>query len=206
MRTSMLTTACGVLSIFALFLPHTASAATYHVDVFAPGGVPGTGGYDVFVPITTSIDGVDAYLTPLYEFPEAGTVTFGEVTLSPYIVGDQYGDVFAYAGTVDAMYGGFSGGVYFSPNGPIDECNGYSDPTCSSEIQTFVSNSPGDTFKLSFTVQAGDSIQLAWTEPYSYAAPTPLPAALPLFATGLGGLGLLFWRWKWKKPAVLAAA
>jgi hypothetical protein len=31
---------------------------------------------------------------------------------------------------------------------------------------------------------------------------TPLPAALPLFATGLGGLGLLGWRRKWKAQAV----
>src|SRR5262249_49233462 len=31
---------------------------------------------------------------------------------------------------------------------------------------------------------------------------TPLPAALPLFATGLGGLGLLGWRRKRKAPAV----
>ena len=30
------------------------------------------------------------------------------------------------------------------------------------------------------------------------APPTPLPAALPLFATGLGGLGLLGWRRKRK--------
>jgi hypothetical protein len=29
---------------------------------------------------------------------------------------------------------------------------------------------------------------------------TPLPAALPLFATGLGGLGLLGWRRKRKLP------
>ena len=35
------------------------------------------------------------------------------------------------------------------------------------------------------------------------AAPaTPLPAALPLFATGLGGLGLLGWRRKRKAQAV----
>ena len=34
--------------------------------------------------------------------------------------------------------------------------------------------------------------------------PTPLPAALPLFATGLGALGLLGWRRK-RKAAVLAA-
>ena len=33
---------------------------------------------------------------------------------------------------------------------------------------------------------------------------TPLPAALPLFATGLGALGLLGWRRK-KKAAALAA-
>jgi hypothetical protein len=33
------------------------------------------------------------------------------------------------------------------------------------------------------------------------ASPTPLPAALPLFATGLGGLGLLGWRWKRKARA-----
>jgi hypothetical protein len=38
----------------------------------------------------------------------------------------------------------------------------------------------------------------------SPAAATPLPAALPLFATGLGGLGLLGWRRK-KKSAVPAA-
>jgi len=35
---------------------------------------------------------------------------------------------------------------------------------------------------------------------------TPLPAALPLFATGLGGLGLLGWRRKRKNTAALAAA
>ena len=33
------------------------------------------------------------------------------------------------------------------------------------------------------------------------AAATPLPAALPLFATGLGGLGLLGWRRKRKAQA-----
>jgi hypothetical protein len=34
---------------------------------------------------------------------------------------------------------------------------------------------------------------------------TPIPAALPLFASGLGGLGLLGWRRKRKKAAALAA-
>ena len=34
---------------------------------------------------------------------------------------------------------------------------------------------------------------------------TPLPAALPLFATGLGGLGFLGWRRKRKAQALIAA-
>jgi len=33
------------------------------------------------------------------------------------------------------------------------------------------------------------------------AVPTPLPAALPFFATGLGALGLLGWRRKRKAHA-----
>jgi hypothetical protein len=48
---------------------------------------------------------------------------------------------------------------------------------------------------------SGSSPQgLATTEIAAAAAPaaTPLPAALPLFATGLGGLGLLGWRRKRK--------
>ena len=39
------------------------------------------------------------------------------------------------------------------------------------------------------------------TVTYDYS-PVPLPAALPLFATGLGGLGLLGWRRKRKAQAV----
>ena len=38
------------------------------------------------------------------------------------------------------------------------------------------------------------------------ATTTPLPAALPLFATGLGALGVLGWRRKRKNAAALAAA
>jgi hypothetical protein len=37
---------------------------------------------------------------------------------------------------------------------------------------------------------------------FSLTAATPLPAALPLFATGLGGLGLLGWHRKRKAQAV----
>ena len=40
----------------------------------------------------------------------------------------------------------------------------------------------------------------------SIASATPLPAALPLFATGLGALGVLGWRRKRKNAAAVAAA
>jgi hypothetical protein len=42
-----------------------------------------------------------------------------------------------------------------------------------------------------------------WTYP---PAATPLPAALPLFATGLGAFGMFVWRRKRKPAATLAAA
>jgi hypothetical protein len=50
----------------------------------------------------------------------------------------------------------------------------------------------GDTITLTFTV-AG------------HVGATPIPATLPLFATGLSGLGLLGWRRKRKNAAAIAA-
>jgi hypothetical protein len=46
-----------------------------------------------------------------------------------------------------------------------------------------------------------DSASSAGAPPGTWVV-TPLPAALPLFATGLGGLGLLSWRRKRKEQAV----
>jgi hypothetical protein len=46
----------------------------------------------------------------------------------------------------------------------------------------------------------------AFTLTLSPVAATPLPAALPLFAGGLGALGLLGWRRKRKKSAAIATA
>ena len=54
-----------------------------------------------------------------------------------------------------------------------------------------------------FTIPAGaNGIQLEWDSHVSFSEPftvTPLPAALPLFATGLGALGLFSWRRKRKQ-------
>jgi PEP-CTERM motif len=45
------------------------------------------------------------------------------------------------------------------------------------------------------------SDELSGSVTYDYTPATPLPATLPLFATGLGGLGLLGWRRKRKAQA-----
>lgn len=52
----------------------------------------------------------------------------------------------------------------------------------------------------------GEQLILAFSATYTPVTATPLPAALPLFATALGGLGLLGWRRKRKASAALAAA
>jgi hypothetical protein len=54
---------------------------------------------------------------------------------------------------------------------------------------------------------AGGGVGDTITVDFSVGGPivTPLPGALPLFATGLGGLGLLGWRRK-RQAAVMAAA
>ena len=65
----------------------------------------------------------------------------------------------------------------------------------------FSNNDPGSTW-CAGTGLGGSPCELndfgtngTWSE-------TPLPAALPLFATGIGGLGLLGWRRKRKAQAV----
>jgi hypothetical protein len=79
-----------------------------------------------------------------------------------------------------ASYGG---------SGTKDSQSGYIDPVIS-----FANSADVGPYELIFSAGVGDS-----------PATTPLPAALPLFATGLGGLGLFGWRRKRKNTAAVAA-
>jgi hypothetical protein len=75
----------------------------------------------------------------------------------------------------------------------------------SSPADTLIYQVSGLTYL--FENPAGHNLQ---SGTYSVSAPsvstTPLPAALPLFATGLGALALLRWRRKQKNAAAIAAA
>jgi hypothetical protein len=54
-------------------------------------------------------------------------------------------------------------------------------------------------------VNSGPSVSTLPATDLIGTAVTPLPAALPLFATGLGAMGLLGWRRKRKNTAAIAA-
>ena len=63
-----------------------------------------------------------------------------------------------------------------------------------------------DLGTMTFVDASGAPIDALQYQFVSNELATPLPAALPLFATGLGGLGLLGWRKKRKAAAALTAA
>jgi hypothetical protein len=52
--------------------------------------------------------------------------------------------------------------------------------------------------------QPGFSLTSGFVVTYDFISDTPVPAALPLFATGIGGLGLLGWRRRSRSTQTLA--
>ncbi len=98
------------------------------------------------------------------------------------------------SGTIDPEYG-YTGFQIPFALAPTYVQVFYANTNCNSSTPRYCTN-PMDTFS---PTRLNPSVY-AWVELY----PTPLPATLPLFATGLSGLGLLGWRRK-RKAAALAA-
>jgi hypothetical protein len=101
-------------------------------------------------------------------------------------------------GTFEFIYGGAGGGLAIGDKCAPDHCTATSG-TDTAWLSIFpVTASGGLTF-------ANASLASTSTAPFfstgGSLTPTPLPAALPLFATGLGGLALLGWRRKRKAQA-----
>jgi hypothetical protein len=82
-------------------------------------------------------------------------------------------------------------------------------PTTNNQWMTetlyFIANSSSTTIEFLGDSNYSDAKYIG-LDNVNVSAVTPLPAALPLFATGLGAMGLLGWRRKRKNAAVIAAA
>jgi hypothetical protein len=143
--------------------------------------------------------------TPVRASP-VGTFTVLSLTtsLSPVDVGDPV--------TFTATLTGLAG---FPNPGPVpNESIDFKNLTLGTDLGSANTNLSGSaTLTVSFAsagifdIEAsfvGDALFLAstgHTDETILPVATPLPATLPLFATGIGGLGLLGWRRKWKAVA-----
>ena len=138
----------------------------------------------------------------------SGTVTSADVTvsgISPAVTGPftTIDNLVPYPPADDLLYIALADGTSSSSDGlvlflPTSSLIGYSGgPMCST------------TYSCSLTAQtylaAGGVAPFYHLTSGSLTA-TPLPAALPLLATGLGAMGLLGWRRKRKNAAALPAA
>jgi hypothetical protein len=182
-------------------------ATTFFIDAFAPGGVPGTARSLPSNVCYHAFCGYAGYQTAVYYFNAGDIADFGTVTIydmvfgAPYEIDPGTGEVLVYgyglyaADFADSYDGsGFVG----AGNVPIGECFS-SDPNCPDELVV-----SSVTVRLLFQFSFSTDFQIGWSGPFDYSAPvrpTPLPAALPLFAGGLGTLGLLGWRRKRKAAA-----
>jgi hypothetical protein len=193
--------------------PAVGHAATYDLDTECLfgfcGNVPSYGTVDITgggASLTYAFNLSSGLLQQNYVLPlELSTIAMDFTgTMSSYTVTDA-----TDTWTADA-YGG-NGLLGFFTNG--FDCLGQGF-TCGTTVTITISGSglaAGFTPSLNgFQLLAGADISCAndscETDPEVYASTTPLPGALPLFATGLGALGLFGWRRKRKNNAALAAA
>jgi PEP-CTERM motif len=192
-----LTFAC--VSAALLFSHSHSNATTYEINLNFPGGVPGTGfnglGFGSCYCATT-IDYSNVYL-----FQAGDVIDFGQVLLST----KQYFSGPSPPYTNNYGIGGVSvsfDALKLPPKPPYDwvnivaECpeSGPGAAQCSATSAAFTV-----LYSLVYTIPDGaSSIQIAWSGAFDYIPPVPLPATLPLFASGLGALGLLGWRRKRK--------
>jgi len=166
--------------------PANAAPITYDLvgvtDIFDGEAGTLTGNF-TFDPTTTTLSAVDIFLNgpvlPLYPFALTPTIspTFTSITLSAgFSFIDAPNQIVATNDQGVGLILAFSADLGLS-----------ADPLSASLLEH-----PSGLIDLgSFTT--------------GEAVPTPLPPALPLFATGLGGLGLLGWRRKRKNAAALPA-
>jgi hypothetical protein len=147
---------------------------------------------------------VELYVSPIFNLPPGNTYNFGTGTL-PYILAGFTQDAGPYQSTTyftgNVEFGNLASASFGEDPRALYLC-GYGPGAGPGSPQTPCD--PPPPIVVSLLYSTGGNVQVAfWAG--DYMAPTPLPAALPLFATGLGALGLLGWRRKWKNTAALAS-
>ena len=183
------------LAAFAFAAPAMASPITYTEVGTGSGTLDGTSFTNQLVTITMTADTSNITMTMgLIENHGATTVTVSTVgtdTLTnPFVFVNQtfvptaaagFGDTVLLTSIMDTFNSAFASYALLAI-GPTYGPSFISGDTVATGSGTFRLSSMGDT---TFTATAGVSA-------------IPLPAALPLFATGIGALGLLGWRRKRK--------
>ena len=184
-----------VLSIVAaLAMSATvASATSYDIDLTSGTGIAGTGGA---ISVSGCVGPCESggFLSQAFSVKAGDNVNFGTLDLMPVVFDFTAGgrnpntyevvaapelEVLFYDGTVVQPMSISLGSV-------LDQCAITNASECNqlASIATLIS--------LDFTIPAGaTAIQLAWTDPSTYTAVTPLPGALPLFSGGILLLGFV---------------
>lgn len=191
--------------LFIAALDRRAEATVYYFDA-TTGGVPGTPVFGVAVDTPIGIRFGGGYSTPLFDFPlgqfqPGDMISFGSVALRPSGTScDQYGHCSVLSGYIDLDWPSGSIGDVLEPTAFLAGCfvtNASCDATLSAAFET--GEASPIIVPLIFTVGTGTTtIEMAWAfgdyMPPPELSSAPLPAAFPLFAAGLGVMGLFGWR------------
>ena len=189
-----------------------ANATTFDLT-FTNTVLPGNGccgPFDVSAVLDATFNGTDYIATSITGTVSEGSpaTTYNIISLLPANNNNGYfgwDNVITTTGG-SAPFGLTNGGIVFTAAGPDYYAADPTNPVSPAEFNIFFSNGNTLLTMASNNVNAPFNGDLSIVESSTQLAQTPLPAALPLFATGLAGLGLLSQRRKRKAAAAIASS
>jgi hypothetical protein len=191
MRKAPLIWLITVLFVSPIVLSSASRATPVDIDALTDAGLPGTGG-SIAVMGCPAGGCPNGFASPFYSLHPGDIVNFGSVLLSPilttFTVGGPSGGVFdlVLKPLLDVDFSSSNLITSILENGVSDvlvQCN-VAAVGCSAAVAAAEADVITDV--LSFTIPSGATgIQVAWTSPFVYVAPTPVPAALPMLAVGV---------------------